>query len=136
MSANLMTPSLRTAKRNKAEFVPFLPGVQPQNFAEVSKILEASKRHYGIVGDVPVILAEDETRIKPRVRWESRRDTLIGFCGPEDAHTCRLGLEVTVGSGVLFLSLVAAMVNARQPYCVWSYPGLVREEHGELGVLD
>ncbi|KAL3695382.1 hypothetical protein R1sor_009458 [Riccia sorocarpa] len=70
-----------------------------QNFAEVSKILEACKRYYGIVGDVPVILAEDETRIKPRVRWECRRDTLIGFCGSKDAHTCRLGLELAVGDG-------------------------------------
>ncbi|KAL3678512.1 hypothetical protein R1sor_021468 [Riccia sorocarpa] len=99
MFANLMTPSLRTAKRNRAQFVPFLPGVQPQNFAEVSKILEASKRYHGIVGGVPVILAEDETRIKPRVRWESRRDTQIGFCGQKESHTCRLGLEVKVGSG-------------------------------------
>ncbi|KAL3694044.1 hypothetical protein R1sor_007695 [Riccia sorocarpa] len=98
MSANLMTLSLRTAKRNRAQFVPFLPGVQAQNFAEVSKILEASKRYYGIVGDVLVILAEDETRIKPHVRWESRRDTLIGFCGLKEGHTCRLGMEVAVGS--------------------------------------
>ncbi|KAL3696832.1 hypothetical protein R1sor_010908 [Riccia sorocarpa] len=36
-------------------------------------------------------------RIFPR--WESRRDTLIGFCGQKDAHTCHLGLEVAVGSG-------------------------------------
>ncbi|KAL3696514.1 hypothetical protein R1sor_010590 [Riccia sorocarpa] len=98
MSANLLTPSLRTARRNRAEYVPFLPGVIPQNFAEVSKILEASKRYYGIDGDVPVILTEDETRIKPHVRWESRRDTLIGFCGQKDAHTCHLGFEVAVGS--------------------------------------
>ncbi|KAL3681097.1 hypothetical protein R1sor_024053 [Riccia sorocarpa] len=68
MAANLMTPSLRTARRNRAQFVPFLPGVHSQNFAEVSKILEALKRYYGIVGDVPVILAEDETMIKPHVR--------------------------------------------------------------------
>ncbi|KAL3689919.1 hypothetical protein R1sor_016228 [Riccia sorocarpa] len=32
-------------------------------------------------------------------RWESRRDTLIGFCGQKESHTCRLGLEVKVGSG-------------------------------------
>ncbi|KAL3685466.1 hypothetical protein R1sor_003488 [Riccia sorocarpa] len=123
MSANLMTPSLRTAKWNRSQFVPFLHGVQSQNFARVSKILAGSKRYYGIDGDVPVILAEDETRIKPRERkfkhnggktgiltfesvlncmcsrWESRRDTLTGFCGVKDAHTCRLGPEVTVGSG-------------------------------------
>ncbi|KAL3698404.1 hypothetical protein R1sor_012480 [Riccia sorocarpa] len=71
-----------------------------KNFAEVSKILEASKRYYGIVGDVPVFFAEDETRIKPRVRWESRRDALTGFCGLKEVHTqCRLGMEVIVGSG-------------------------------------
>ncbi|KAL3687177.1 hypothetical protein R1sor_013486 [Riccia sorocarpa] len=94
-----MTPSLRTPRRNRALFVPFLPGVHSQNFTEVSKILEASKRYYGIVGDVPVILAQDETRIKPHVRWEPRRDTLIGFCGSKDGHTCQLGLELSVGSG-------------------------------------
>ncbi|KAL3691055.1 hypothetical protein R1sor_004706 [Riccia sorocarpa] len=56
-------------------------------------IVHVSERYYGIDGDVPVILAEDETRIKPRVRWESRRDTLTGFCGMKDAHKCRLGPE-------------------------------------------
>ncbi|KAL3677805.1 hypothetical protein R1sor_020761 [Riccia sorocarpa] len=101
MAANLMTPSLQTARRNRAQFVPFLPGVHSQNFAEDSKILEASKRYYRIVGDVPVILAEDETRIKPHVRWEPRRDTLIGFYGSKDGHICQLGLEFTVGSGAV-----------------------------------
>ncbi|KAL3685277.1 hypothetical protein R1sor_003299 [Riccia sorocarpa] len=40
------------------------------------------------------MFAEDETRIKPRVRWEARRDSLIGFCGEKGTHTCSLGLEV------------------------------------------
>ncbi|KAL3697901.1 hypothetical protein R1sor_011977 [Riccia sorocarpa] len=30
---------------------------------------------------------------------EPRRDTLIGFCGSKDGHTCQLGLELTVGFG-------------------------------------
>ncbi|KAL2633401.1 hypothetical protein R1flu_004880 [Riccia fluitans] len=34
-----------------------------------------------------------------RIRWEARRDTLIGFCGDKDNHVCKMGLEVEVGSG-------------------------------------
>ncbi|KAL3701571.1 hypothetical protein R1sor_019593 [Riccia sorocarpa] len=63
---------------------------------EVSKILEASKRYYGIVGDVPVILAEDETRIKPHVRWELRRDTLVGEIEPDLSDFNRLQTSVEV----------------------------------------
>ncbi|KAL3681020.1 hypothetical protein R1sor_023976 [Riccia sorocarpa] len=60
---------------------------------EVGKILSAAKQFHGIEYDVPVIFAEDETRVKPRVRWEPRRDTLIGFCGDRAEHVlllCRL----------------------------------------------
>ncbi|KAL3702195.1 hypothetical protein R1sor_020217 [Riccia sorocarpa] len=62
MSANLMTPSLRTAKRNRSQFI-----LRPR---------------------------EDETRIKPRVRWEPRRDTFTGFCGFERCT------YMSIGSGV------------------------------------
>ncbi|KAL3678331.1 hypothetical protein R1sor_021287 [Riccia sorocarpa] len=50
--------------------------------------VEAAKQFHGIECDVLVILAEDETRVKPRVRWEPRRDTLIGFCGQKVEHVC------------------------------------------------
>ncbi|KAL2630890.1 hypothetical protein R1flu_015576 [Riccia fluitans] len=99
MSMNLLTPSLRTVKRNKSTFVPFLCGLQDSNFEEMAKILTAAKALHGIIGDVVVILAKDETRVKPTVRWEARRDTLIGFCGDKDNHVCKMGLEVEVGSG-------------------------------------
>ncbi|KAL2632676.1 hypothetical protein R1flu_004155 [Riccia fluitans] len=69
MSMNLLTPSLRTVKRNRSTFVPFLLGLQDSNFEEVAKILTAAKALHGITGDVAVILAEDETRVKPTVRW-------------------------------------------------------------------
>ncbi|KAL2644061.1 hypothetical protein R1flu_011648 [Riccia fluitans] len=69
------------------------------NFEEVAKILTAAKALHGITGDIAEILAEDETRVKPIVRWEARRDTLIGFCGDKDNHVCKMGLEVEVGSG-------------------------------------
>ncbi|KAL3695498.1 hypothetical protein R1sor_009574 [Riccia sorocarpa] len=37
--------------------------------------------------------------VKPRVRWEPRRDTLIGFCGQKVEHVCKFGLEIEVGNG-------------------------------------
>ncbi|KAL2629882.1 hypothetical protein R1flu_014568 [Riccia fluitans] len=61
MSMNLLTPSLRTVKRNRSTFVPFLCGLQDSNFKEVAKILTAAKALHGIIGDVAVILAEDKT---------------------------------------------------------------------------
>ncbi|KAL2620429.1 hypothetical protein R1flu_000634 [Riccia fluitans] len=99
MSMNLLTPSLRTMKRNRSTFIPFLLGLQDSNFEEVAKILTAAKALHGIIGDVAMILAEDETRVKPTVRWEARHDTLIGFYGDKDNHVCKMGLEVEVGSG-------------------------------------
>ncbi|KAL2650585.1 hypothetical protein R1flu_018713 [Riccia fluitans] len=86
-------------KRNRSTFVPFLLGLQDSNFEEVAKILTAAKALHCITKDVVVILAEDETRVKPTMRWEARRDMLIGFCGDKDNHVCKMGLEVEVGSG-------------------------------------
>ncbi|KAL3695398.1 hypothetical protein R1sor_009474 [Riccia sorocarpa] len=63
-------------------------GRQSSNFQEVNNILTTAKQFHGIECDVPVILAEDETRVKPRVRWEPRRDTLIGFCEQKVEHVC------------------------------------------------
>ncbi|KAL2621273.1 hypothetical protein R1flu_001478 [Riccia fluitans] len=72
MSMNLLTPSLRTVKRNRSTFVPFLPGLPDSNFRDVAKILTAAKALHGITRDVAVILAEDETRVKPTVSWGPR----------------------------------------------------------------
>ncbi|KAL3699053.1 hypothetical protein R1sor_017075 [Riccia sorocarpa] len=67
MSLNFLTPSLRTVKRTRSKFVAFLPGLQFGNFQEVVNILKSAKEIHGIVGDVFVIFAEDETRVKPRI---------------------------------------------------------------------
>ncbi|KAL2653154.1 hypothetical protein R1flu_021282 [Riccia fluitans] len=99
MSMNLLTPSLRTGKRNKSTFIPFLPRLQDSNFEEVAKKLTAAKALHGIIGDIAVILAEDETRVKPTMRWEARHDTLIGFYGDKDNNVCKMDLEVEVGFG-------------------------------------
>ncbi|KAL2607864.1 hypothetical protein R1flu_026437 [Riccia fluitans] len=62
-------------------------------------ILTVAKALHGITGDIAVNLAEDETRVKPTMRWEARHDTLVGFCGDKDNHVCKMGLEVEVGFG-------------------------------------
>ncbi|KAL2622804.1 hypothetical protein R1flu_003009 [Riccia fluitans] len=61
--------------------------------------MTAAKGLHGITRDVALILAKDETWVKPTVRWEARRDMLIGFCGDKDNHVCKMGLEVEVGFG-------------------------------------
>ncbi|KAL3681240.1 hypothetical protein R1sor_024196 [Riccia sorocarpa] len=81
MTLNLLTPSLRTVKRSRSKFVPFLPGLQISNFQEVNNIFTAAKQFHGIECDVPVILVEDETRVKQRVRWEPRRDISLDSVG-------------------------------------------------------
>ncbi|KAL2609054.1 hypothetical protein R1flu_027627 [Riccia fluitans] len=59
----------------------------------------SQKKPFIVEGYVVVILAEDETWVKPTMRWEARRDTLIGFCEDKDNHVCKMGLDVEVGSG-------------------------------------
>ena len=65
----------------------------------MAKIYKGVKLTHGIVGPVPVILAEDETKVKGRVAWEQKFDTLTGFCGIEKNHICVVILKPIVGSG-------------------------------------
>ncbi|KAL3693162.1 hypothetical protein R1sor_006813 [Riccia sorocarpa] len=135
MTLNLLTPSLRTVKRSRSKFVPFLPGLQFSNFQEVNNILAAAKQFHGIECDVPVILAEDETKVKPRVMWEPRRDTLIGFClkGMWDEN-CQLSVGPIIGhasdgdSRRTKLMLEDYLSNEGDKWCIgwggWVFSGL------------
>ena len=53
-------------------------------------IYQQAKEAYGIQRPIPIILAEDETKVKSRIGWDSKGDFLIGFCGPHkgDDHKC------------------------------------------------
>ena len=48
---------------------------------------------------MPAILAEDKTKVKGRIAWNHRWDTLTGFCGPNDNHVCVSNYKEVVGSG-------------------------------------
>ena len=48
---------------------------------------------------VPIILLEDETKVRSNVAWEPKYDTLAGFCSPKDNHVCQSGFKHAVGVG-------------------------------------
>ena len=96
---NFAGPSYRQVKREVRKGVQFLPGEHAQIFAAVAQIYREAKLAHNIIGPVPVILAEDETKVKGRVAWEPKWDTLAGFCGPSENHVCVPGFRPLVGSG-------------------------------------
>ena len=91
--------SYSKVKRDVKKGVQFIPGEHSEVFASVAQIYHDAKVAHNIVGPVPVILVEDETKMKGRVAWEPRSDTLAGFCGPSENHICISGFRPIVGSG-------------------------------------
>lgn len=96
-SLNLAGPSLSTVKLANKKGVQFVGGFRPEIFSAVASIYKNAIEAYGLVGPIPVLMAEDETKIKTRVSWESRSDTMTGFCGRVDDHVCEPGYSVVVG---------------------------------------
>ena len=54
---------------------------------------------YKIIGPVPVILAEDKTKVKSRVAYKQKWDTLAGFYGVTVNHLCVTSFKLVVGIG-------------------------------------
>lgn len=76
-----------------------MPGEHREVFHSVAEIYKNAMAHHGIIGPVPVILAEDETKVKSRICYEQRLDTLVGFYGPKENHVCVPNYSVAVGQG-------------------------------------
>ena len=96
---HLAGPSYSQVKRDVKKGVQFVPGEHLHIFASVAEIYRDAKALHNIVGPVPIILAEDETKVKGRVVWEPKWDTLAGFCGPEENHVCHSGFRPHIGNG-------------------------------------
>ena len=79
--------------------IQFVAGKHSEIFAEVAQIYTDAKVAHNIVEPVPVILAKDETKVKRRMAWEPKLDTLARFCGPSLNHVCQSGFMPIVGSG-------------------------------------
>ena len=68
-------------------------------FEGVAKIYSTAKEGHQITGSIPVILTKDETKVISRITWESRSDSLIGFCGPKEGHVCSSTFKPIVDTG-------------------------------------
>jgi hypothetical protein len=64
----------------------------------VAEVYRHAKLKCKVIGPILIILAEDETKIKSRVCWEQKWDTLAGFCRPKENHVCVPSYKVVVGS--------------------------------------
>jgi hypothetical protein len=64
-------------------------------------IYKGAKIAHEIVGrgTILVILAEDETKVKGRVAWDQKFNTLVGSCELEKHHVCMSDFKPIVGSG-------------------------------------
>ena len=96
---NFAGPSYSQVKRDVKKGIQFVPGEHLHIFALVAEIYRDAKALHNIVGPVLVILVEDETKVKRRVAWEPKWDTVAGFCGPEENHVCHSGFRPHVGNG-------------------------------------
>ena len=96
---NYSGPSYSTIKRGNKKGIQHVLGEHGEIFAAVAEIYKDAKDAHGIIGPIPVILAEDETKVRSRVHYEQRFDTLAGFCGPKDNHICVSNYKPIVGIG-------------------------------------
>ena len=76
-----------------------MPGEHAQIFTVLADIYKDAKEAHGIKGPVPVILAEDETKVCSRVSYEQCFDTLAGFCGSKENHACISNYKPRVSNG-------------------------------------
>jgi hypothetical protein len=66
-SLNYAGPNFSTIRRQNQKGVHFMPGKHASIFKAVAEIYKAAKEVYGVGGAVPVILAEDETKVKQHI---------------------------------------------------------------------
>ena len=96
---NYAGPSFDTIRRECRKGVQFVAGEHADIFKSIARIYADAKAALGITGPVPVILAEDETKVRGRVSWEARSDCMVGFCGPRENHVCIPCYKPVVGVG-------------------------------------
>ena len=81
-------PNYSTIKQENQKGVQSVPGEHFEIFRTMTQIYKNTKAAHGITSLVPIILVEDETKVKGRIAWDHRSDTLVGFYGRKDDHAC------------------------------------------------
>jgi hypothetical protein len=77
--------------------VQFVLGEHVAIFKCVAKNYKEAQQVHNIGGLVPIILAEDETKVKSKVSWDSKGGNLIGFCGAKENHYCVTNFSPIIG---------------------------------------
>jgi hypothetical protein len=96
---NFVGPSWNIMKSENQKGVQFPPGEHRQVFQSVVEAYRQAKVKCKVTGPIPIIIVENETKVKSHVCWEQKWDTLAGFCGPKENHVCVPSCKVVVGSG-------------------------------------
>ncbi len=122
MTLNLTGQSSSSIRREMNKGVIFIAGEHESIFKSVASIYKNAKKALQIETDIPVILAEDETRVKSMIRWDAKKDTLVGFCGNENSHTCISGFEIVVGDEEMGYNKIA---NAFRECCKGKYARII-----------
>ena len=68
-------------------------------FKCVTDIYKFAIRAHNIVGPILVILIEDEFEVKQHIGWESKWDSLAGFCGAKENHLSVSNFNLVAGVG-------------------------------------
>jgi hypothetical protein len=98
-SLNFAGPSYNTIRRENRKGIQFIAGEHAIIFQCVASIYMEAKKAHGITGPILVLLAEDETKVKSRIAWESQTNSLLGFCGTKESHVCVSCFKPKVGDG-------------------------------------
>ncbi|MCO5555170.1 hypothetical protein L7F22_008713 [Adiantum nelumboides] len=123
LSGNLGGPSIFTTKRKGKKATQFQSREHEYIFDVVGKILSNAKSKHGIASRIPIIIVEDETTIKRRIRWNAKDDTLIGFCGSKgENHQCCSNDIITIGEGSQGYEKI---INAFQNHEIGNYARLL-----------
>lgn len=85
-SLNYAGPFYSIFKRDADKGVHFVPDKHAAIFQAVASIYKDAKEAHGILGPVLVILAEDKTKVKARIAYKQKWDTLAGFSRPSSDH--------------------------------------------------
>lgn len=98
-SLNYARPSYDSIRRDSRKGVLFIPGEHVEFFNSIASIYLDAKAVHEISSPILVILAEDETKVRGRISWEAKSDTMLGFCGAKESHTCIAHYKPKEGDG-------------------------------------
>jgi hypothetical protein len=109
---NFVRPRYKAIKRANKKGVQFVHGEHVVIFKCVAEIYEEVKQVHNIGGPIPILLVENETKVKYKVSWDSRGDNLIGFCGAKENHCCVTNFSPVIGIGeVGYNNILEAFTN-------------------------